>query len=77
VLQVVPSTTFQTFSLTNGNFQFALVGPTGASCLIEATTNLFNWTPLFTNTPFNGTLNFIDPQTPQFPKRFYRATIFP
>jgi hypothetical protein len=38
---------------------------------------LINWTSRLTNTPFNGTLNFVDPQTPQYPKRFYRATIFP
>ena len=77
VLQIVPSTIFINSSLTNRNFQFTFVGQTGSSCLIEASTNLFNWTPLFTNTPFNGALNFTDPQTAQFPIRFYRATIFP
>ena len=75
VLQVVPVTAFQSASITNGNFQFAFVGQTGSSCLIEVSTNLFNWTPLFTNTPFNGTLNFADPQTAQFPMRFYRAKV--
>lgn len=77
VLQVVPSTAFQSFALTNGNFRFALVGQTGSWCLIEASTNLFDWSPLLTNAPFDGTLNFEDPQTPQLPQRFYRATIFP
>ncbi len=77
VLQVVPANAFQSSSLTNGNFAFSFAGQTGSSCLIEASTNLLNWTPLFTNAPFNGTLNYIDPQTPQFPVRFYRATIFP
>jgi hypothetical protein len=76
-VQVVPSTAFQSFSLTNGNFQFSFAGPTGSSCLIEASTNLFNWAPLLTNTPFNGLLNYVDPQTPQFPIHFYRATIYP
>ena len=77
VLQVVPSTAFQSASLTNGNFVFTFAGQTGSRCLIEVSTNLFNWTPLLTNTPFNGLLRYVDPQTPQFPKRFYRATIFP
>jgi hypothetical protein len=76
-LQVVGSTAFQSSSLTNGAFQFSFAGQTGSSCLIEVSTNLFNWTPLLTNTPFNGILNFVDPQTPQFRIRFYRATIFP
>jgi len=77
LLQVVPSTAFLSSSLTNGNFKFSFAGQTGSSCLIEVSTNLLNWTPLLTNTPFNGTLNYVDPQTPQFRIRFYRATIFP
>ena len=77
LLQVVPSNVFQAGSLTNGNFQLTFQGQMGSSCLIETSTNLFNWKPLLTNTPFNGILQYVDPQTPQFPKRFYRATIFP
>jgi hypothetical protein len=77
LLQVVPSTAFQSAALTNGNFNFVFAGQTGSSCLIEVSTNLLLWTPLFTNAPFNGTLNYVDPQTPQFSQRFYRATIFP
>ena len=49
----------------------------GARTELTLGPNLFNWAPLFTNAPFNGLLNYVDPQTPQFPKRFYRATIFP
>ena len=77
LLQVVPSAAFQSASLTNGNFQFVFSGQTGSSCLIQVSTNLLNWVPLFTNAPFNGTLNYVDPQTPQVPVRFYRATILP
>ncbi|MDB6110937.1 MAG: hypothetical protein JWR69_2687 [Pedosphaera sp.] len=77
VLQVVPSTVFLSSSLTNGNFQSSFIGQAGSMCVIEASTNLLNWTPLLTNTPFNGRLQFVDPQTSQFVKRFYWATIFP
>ena len=77
VLQVVPSTAFLSASLTNRNFQFVFAGLTGSKCLIEVSTNLLNWSPLLTNAPFNGLLYYVDPQTPQFPKRFYRATVFP
>jgi hypothetical protein len=76
-LQVLPSNVFQSSSMTNGNFQFVFVGQTGSSCLIEVSTNLLDWTPLLTNAPFIGNLNFADPQTAQIRKRFYRATIFP
>ena len=78
LLQVVPANLFQNLSLTNnGNFQFSFIGETGSASLIEASTNLVNWDPLLTNTPFNGSLIFVDPQTTQFPQRFYRVTIFP
>jgi hypothetical protein len=76
-LQIIPGTAFISSSLTNGNFEFSFAGQTGSSCLIEASTNLLNWTPLLTNAPFNGSLDFVDPQTAQFPERYYRATIFP
>ena len=77
---LTPAMTFQSFSLSNGKFQFTFVGPPGSSCLIEGSTNsnnLFIWVPLLTNTPFNGSLNFVDPQTAQFPGRLYQAIIFP
>jgi hypothetical protein len=78
LLQVVPANLFQNLSLTNnGNFQFSFIGETGSASLIEASTNLVNWDPLLTNSPFNGSLNFVDPQTTQFPQRFYRVTIYP
>ena len=76
-LQVLPSNAFQRSSITNGAFQFNFVGQTGSSCLIEVSTNLFNWTPLLTNAPFTGSLIFVDPHTAQFTNRYYRATIFP
>jgi hypothetical protein len=77
---LTPATTFQNFSLTNEKFQFTFVGPPGSSCIIYGSTNwthLFIWVPLLTNTPFNGSLNFVDPQRAQFPGRLYQAIIFP
>jgi hypothetical protein len=80
VLQVLPTAVFQTPSTINGKFQFTFVGQTGSSCIIYGSTNsthLEVWVPLLTNTPFNGTLNFVDLQSAQFSNRLYRATIFP
>jgi hypothetical protein len=80
VLQVLPTAVFQNPSTINGKFQFTFVGQTGSSCIIYGSTNsthLFVWVPLLTNTPFNGTLDFVDPQSAQFPGRLYHATIFP
>ncbi|MEO7678909.1 MAG: NF038122 family metalloprotease, partial [Verrucomicrobiota bacterium] len=77
VLQVVPGDIFQSASLTNGLFQVTFTGQTGSACMVEVSTNLVNWSPLLTNSPFNGTLNIMDPQTRQIGQRFFRATIFP
>jgi hypothetical protein len=59
------------------NFQFAgsfqsLVSSTGApSYIIEASTNLLQWTPIRTN--FSDSELFQDPASESMPKRFYRA----
>ena len=59
------------------NFQFAgsfqsLVSSTGAtSYIIEASTNLSQWTPIRTN--FTDSEIFHDPASESMPKRFYRA----
>ena len=77
---LTPAKTFQNPSMINGKFQFTFVGPPGSSCIIYGSTNsthLLDWVPLLTNTPFNGSLNFVDLQTAQFSNRLYHATIFP
>jgi len=77
VLNVVPGNAFQTVSTVDGQFQFVFQGQTGSQCIFEVSTNLLDWTPLLTNAPFTGSFNYVDPQSPQFPQRFYRATIYP
>lgn len=57
-----------------GRFGFDLTGPTGRSVVIEASTELVNWLPVWTNT-FEGPLNFIDPQSGISPNRFYRTRL--
>ena len=63
--------------LANGHFQFSLSGPSATSALIQASTNLVNWTSLQTNTPFSGLLLFDDAQTVGYPVRFYRVLLLP
>jgi hypothetical protein len=55
-------------------FSFNLSGPTGRSVVVEASSNLASWLPLWTNT-FAGTLNFSDPTSGVSSKRFYRARV--
>jgi O-glycosyl hydrolase len=61
---------------SNGQLHLTLSGLTGqGSVLIEASTNLTQWTPIFTNPPGFGTMLFVDPAATNFRYRYYRATI--
>lgn len=52
-----------------GHFQFS-VGGSAVTTVIQASTNLVNWVPIYTNTaPFT----FTDQQSGGYPYRFYRA----
>jgi subtilisin family serine protease len=55
-------------------FRLRVSGGPNRACVIEATTNLTSWTPIFTNTTSAaGTFDFADPQSASFTHRFYRA----
>ena len=61
-----------------GSFQLRLSAGPGQTCLIQASTNLAAWVPVFTNTTsFGGTFDFTDGQSANWPQRFYRAVSFP
>ncbi|MBI4658420.1 MAG: hypothetical protein HY735_06175 [Verrucomicrobia bacterium] len=63
--------------LPNGNFQFQISGPAGARLVIQASTDLKEWTSITTNAPFNGEFTFTDPRSLQAGRRFYRISIQP
>jgi len=58
---------------SSGNLQFNLSGSAGRSYVIEASTNLVNWSPLTTNSPASNLLQFIDGTSTNYPSRFYRG----
>jgi hypothetical protein len=45
--------------------------------IIEASTNLLNWVPIYTNTTPGSLLDFIDAADGQYRQRFYRAVMKP
>jgi hypothetical protein len=51
-------------------FQFTISWATNTSVVVEASTNLQDWTPVSTNTLVNGTSAFVD--SANYPQRFYR-----
>ena len=81
-LQVRELLRFQTtngvMGIVNGNFRLRLVGmsPTSA-VLLEASSNLVNWTPLYTNPPPATLIKYSDPIDPNQKARFYRGREIP
>jgi len=71
------STTGAAFGFTNGVFGFNVSGPSGASVVIQASTDLKTWIPLQTNLLGSGPLYFSDPQSTNNVQRFYRAQLSP
>ncbi len=62
------------FGFNNGQFGFLLAGPAGEDVVVEASTDLVTWLPLWTNT-FSGPLFFSDPATGVSSNRFYRLLL--
>ena len=60
------------FGFNGGQFGFVLTGPGGQSVVVEASDDLADWLPVWTNT-FTGALQFTDPQSGAAPQRFYRT----
>jgi len=56
-----------------GGFGFTLTCLTNQSIVVEASTNLVNWQPIWTSTLSAVSTNFVDPNWVNHPRRFYRA----
>jgi hypothetical protein len=61
------------FGIMGNQFGFNLTGTAGQTIIVQASTNLVDWTPLSTNILDEGLIYFFDPATTNFPWRFYRA----
>jgi uncharacterized repeat protein (TIGR01451 family) len=57
-----------------GGFQFTVTNDVGATIIIQASTNLVNWVPVYTNTPPFTYTNF---DSTNYLMRFYRAVVGP
>ena len=60
-------------ALPNNPFQARLKGTIEQSYIIEASTNLIDWSAIFTNKATDGFFNVLDPSATKFGRRFYRA----
>jgi hypothetical protein len=55
-----------------GGFGFTVNGVVNQTIVVEASTNLVNWQPIWTRTLSTLSTNFVDPQWANHPDRFYR-----
>lgn len=67
----------QSTMLTGGTFQFQVTGDFGPDYSIQASTNLVNWTPLFTTNSPALPFNWSDPAGASFNQRFFRVLLGP
>jgi hypothetical protein len=56
-----------------GQFGFAVNGVANQTVVVEASTDLIDWQPVWTNTLTGSSANFTDPLWTNFPARYYRA----
>jgi len=62
--------------ITNGQFRMVIEGGGTDAVVIEAASNLAvgsSWTPVWTNPPNAGAMEYVDPTAGEHPLRFYRA----
>jgi mono/diheme cytochrome c family protein len=72
ILNPPGSFTSQGFAL-NGTFQLGFTGYIGTNYILQASSNLLNWTSLITNLDTANPFLLSDPAASNFPYRFYRV----
>ena len=64
-------------TFTNGVFQLELSAATNENYILQASTNLTQWTSISTSTPTSSQFYLTDPNTTNFTRRFYRVLLQP
>jgi hypothetical protein len=72
-----PPVTLTPLSLAGGTFTLRINGSAGPSYILQASTNLINWTSLSTNPSPVMPLTLMDSNAGTFNRRFYRALLGP
>lgn len=61
--------------LSDGTFQWTLIGEPGTNYLVQTSTNLSNWNDLKTVVPTSSSFQITDTNAPAYPRLFYRLRI--
>jgi uncharacterized repeat protein (TIGR03806 family) len=59
----------------NGSFETQFWAPAGQTYILQASSDLVNWTSISTNDPSSAPFNWVDPNAANFPRRFYRVIV--
>jgi hypothetical protein len=59
--------------MQSDGFGFTIIGTNGMPFVVEASTNLADWQPVWTNILSGASTAFADSQWTNYPVRFYRA----
>ena len=59
--------------LPDGQFHFYKPAPTNMVYILEVSSDLIHWTPVITNTATEGFINYVDTDSPDYKRRFYRV----
>jgi hypothetical protein len=62
---------------TDGSVQLSVRGSSGSLYILQASTDLINWSALNTNLATTATIELTDPGAASFPARFYRVVEIP
>jgi hypothetical protein len=62
-----------TGALPDRLFHLGTAAPDNAWYRVECSTDLVTWVPVCTNLSIQGTVHFVDPDSPSAPQRFYRT----
>jgi hypothetical protein len=63
------------FGFLSNQFGFNLSGAAGQTIVVEGSTDLVGWAPLYTNTVAGSPFYFFDPGWTNYPQRYYRAKL--
>jgi uncharacterized repeat protein (TIGR01451 family) len=78
VIAGAPPRLTNTVVQAGGKFQFTINGQSGQEYIVQASTNLINWVPVYTNPPpFNSPFTFTNSNTSAYPDQFYRVVTGP
>ena len=71
VLSIVSSGT----GMITSGFKLNLSVPTGSNYVIQASTDMVNWTSIYTNVAASSSVSYTDAAALSLPNRYYRAKL--